>query len=359
MKIGIMTFSSAINYGAVLQAYGLKEVLGQMGHDTYVIDYQPHYFHNQYYICRPGFRSLLHHSGCVAWFNFLLKRTVGQKFIGNFRRFLRKNLNLLPFSNINKLDAVVFGSDQIWNPLLCDGNFDKNFFGQGIDKRIKKVAYAPSVGNLHNLKNKETEFKRLLEHIDYISAREENFAQYITNICSKKSVSCVLDPTLLAGREIFEQLAKDNITNTEYLLFFDFFGDKNGREKAVKLAQNYNLSIIEPFPGDGQKTNDKYSYCSPEEFCSLIKNAKIVVTTSFHGTAFSILFNRPFYALEYEPKYNDRILSLLKSVQLTERFIYRDKEITDTLIDWENTNTLLAELRVKSKTYLYNALESN
>lgn len=357
MKIGILTFSSAINYGAVLQAYGLKEVLREMGHEVHVVDYMPYYFKDQHRILRPGFSSLIYHSGRIEWLNYLLKRTYQQRLNGAFLRFCRENLNLIPFSSINSLDVLVLGSDQIWNPSLCGGTFDSIFFGQGLDKRIRKIAYAPSVGNLVNIKNKEAEFKRLLNNVDYISAREENLAHYISNLSESTYIPSVLDPTLLAGHRIFEKLAEKKFTNSDYILFFDFFGDKNSRKKAFDLAHKYNLDFVEPFSAKEKGDKNKLSCCSPTDFCGLIKNAKVVVTTSFHGTALSILFNRPFYAMEFEPQFNDRILSLLNSVQLTNHFILKEEEIAESSIDWNKTNRLLAQLQNNSKSFLFNALK--
>lgn len=356
MKIGILTFSAAINYGAVLQAYGLKNVLCQLGHNAGVIDYVPVYFEKEYRICRPSFRSLIHNKGRIHWLRFLLKNTDDHKRIKKFTKFVHDNLNPISLSQINSLDAIIYGSDQIWNPSLCGGSFDELYFGKRVNTQIKKIAYAPSVGNLGNIKDKETEFKNLLHNFDFISAREHNLAQYISKLLSNQIVPAVLDPTLLAGRNAFELLVPDIRIKSDYILYFDFFGDQCSRAKAFKLAQVHNCSVVEPFSFNETGANGCSRFCSPEEFCGLVKNAKIVVTTSFHGAAFAILFNRPFYALEFNQRFNDRILSLLNALEITTHFVYQNADIKESPIDWVKTNNLLERLREESLAFLFNAL---
>lgn len=366
MKIGILTFSAAVNYGAILQTYALMKVLNGLGHDTSVIDYNPEYFrfYHNYFCSRPGLRSLFKPYEWKYWIDYL--NSIFRRFRRNtnFEKFKVKYLNIddcglqyLP----SRYDILVCGSDQIWNPELTGGYLDDVFFGLlPTDNRIKTISYAASVGSLECLENYKEEFIDKVRNLSFVSVREQNLANYIHSMSTDLSVECVLDPTLLVDVDVFNEIASHRLVHKPYLLYFDIFNDEAFRKQAKKIAKIYNLKFIEfttyhEFV-EGQKL---FRPGGPEDFCSLVKFADIVVTTSFHATVFSLLFHKKFIVLEYSEEKSERMVNILNEVGLADRFFRRGNEIDVNKlyeIDWERIDAKLDEMRVSSIKYLYTAL---
>lgn len=370
MKIGILTFQSAINYGAILQTYALKEVLCQMGHEVHVIDYKPHYITESYRILaeRPGLRSLTTFTGWKLWYRFI--KVACRRFVrkSKFKDFARKNFSLDKTQTddlASSYDVVICGSDQIWNPNITGGALDDVFFGKLVEGKTSKViSYAASVGSIEKLNAFKDDFAAKLKNFSAISVRENNLSDYISSITGGHiSSTIVVDPTILAGREVFESLIKERLVEKPYLLYFDLANINEFRVEARRIAREKGLEFVELTTYHDYVSGQKlYKPASPTEFCSLIKYADLVVTTSFHGTVFSILFNRLF--VSYSTSFaRDRFKCLLNDLGISERLVQSSQDFDSrcnelfTAIDYELVNNKLAGLKEKSLKWLESSLK--
>ncbi len=225
MRIGILTFHCAHNYGAMLQCYALQETLVAMGHDVEVIDYRPHYLIEPYSVFsikalshKPNFISLVR---CfVTSFLAIPKKTVRYR---GFSSFLKKRIKTAKFVG-NKLklgsyDAYIFGSDQIWNTRLTKG-FDNYFFGIFPFPKEKRlyISYAASMGNDVLTEDKKKFYTKNLCHFDAISVRENSFKKLLSPLTSKH-IEVVLDPSLLASHSVWDKL-EDTVKDENYVLVY-------------------------------------------------------------------------------------------------------------------------------------------
>lgn len=356
MKIGILTFHCAHNYGAVLQAYGLQEYLKSQGHEVHIIDYRPRYLTKQYaknslifWISKEFFRT------CKKLINEpFLFRTRARRW-DKFDKFIRERFNLAPFEKegTDGYDAVIVGSDQIWNPHITGGKFDDVFFGRNISCRV--VAYAASA-RFKELNNQEKlYFRERLKDIDTISVREDSLRRLLQPLTNKK-IETVVDPTLLAGRNIFTSIVCKPDTTRPYVFIYNIDSHRETHEVALRIARQISGDVFEltcylkncrQYAGI-KRVDD----LSPEQFLGYILHAACVVTTSFHGTALSLLFQRPFYTVRQNSDADLRTESLLKRITLTDRFINKGTFPDFQPIDYTHINELIEEDRLTSKIFL-------
>ena len=315
MRIGIITFHRAINYGAVLQTYALQKYLNISNYDAEVIDYRCEHMENFYKTFTIKDKSVK--QIIRGMLNF--KNTYKKK--REFYRFLDQNVRMstevYDKFNIDKAnlryDKFITGSDQVFN-FACS-NFDKTYFLQFVKNCDNKLSYAASFGMKEIPDSYVKDYKSLLSTFSELSIRENAGQQIVKKLTGKDSELSV-DPVFLLTAEEWEKLAKKPKLKNYILIYklntsnliFDFarkLSKLTGR-KIVAL----NFDVV-----DQMKTPDikgVYS-ASVEEFLGYIKYADYVVTNSFHGTAFSIIFHKEFYveALQKDFKPNDRVESLL------------------------------------------------
>lgn len=321
MKIGILTFHCAINYGAVLQAYGLQESLKSLGHEVYIIDYCPQYLKDPYQLFQWKFKvedSLMSNLKSLIRESLVMPIRFVRKL--KFKQFINQYLNLYGWeNNLNIFDAFVFGSDQIWNPKITKG-LDEIFLGNFKEAKGKKlIAYAASVGSVQNIS--QNEFERLtfcLNEFERIGVREKTLYEKISKV--NTNVSITIDPVLLAGKDIFDKIAVDIKINRPYLLLFTLGRDEYAIEEAYKIAEQKNLEVIEIISSKESLYNLKIKQMlSPSEFLGYIKMADYIVTSSFHGTVFSVLFKKDFNVICNDAIIGERIHDLLVSIKLMDR----------------------------------------
>ena len=362
MNIGIVTFHSVHNFGAVLQAYGLQEYLVSLGHNVYIVDYYPEYLKERYKTF--SYSRVVSNSGLSKYKSIIreiLVYPVRKRRAVYFNRFIRKSLRLYSLDVLdlnNDFDAFVFGSDQIWNPLICRG-FDPMFFGdyKSIkDKRL--VAYAPSVGSLKHFDDKQKKtFLEKLTPFHAISCREADLAKFISQGLDR-FVPAVLDPTLLAGREIFEKIATPMDKQKPYLLLFTLGNNDRTSAIAYNIAKKKGLRVIEivSYQISIAKRSAKQAV-SVNDFLGYIHSAEVVVTSSFHGTAFSILFGRDLYYVPDDPKTGERAANLLQMLGLGNRVWDANNDMDTVSIDYTHVNAILAAERKKSAEFIKSAIE--
>lgn len=362
MKIGILTFHCAHNYGAVLQCYALQETLKQMGHDVEVIDYRPEYLLAPYrrfdvhrFISRNPLKMA---KKCVTEIVLANKRIIRYD---SFNRFITKELRLSEKTEgksiPQKYDVYVMGSDQIWNPKITNG-FDPVYFGDfGFPKDNKKyVAYAASMGATSLEDDAKAFYMKALKSFDSVSVREIQLAALLQPLTDKK-VEIVLDPTLLVDRNLWSGITKTPRIKEKYVLVYQVRYDSNTLRIAYDIAKEIGAVVVEitAFFNPRLKKN-RLQCASPEEFIGWIRNASCVVTTSFHGTAFSVIFNKPFYCIALGDNGDSRSASLLKNIGLEDRMINKNDSPGFSGINYDHPNAKLSLLKEKSKEYLLKAI---
>lgn len=361
MKIGIFTFHCAANYGAVLQTYCLQEVLKGMGHEVYVIDYRPKYLIEPYQTFSydpTSFDSFF--AKCKGLLRACLVTPIRWKRNRAFSRFIDSHLNLYQLDlndESNDFDAFVFGSDQIWNPRITQG-FDKIFFGDFLAaKDHKLVTYAVSMGGKNNLsKNDFNILLNLLDKFDFISEREHSLQDICKEKLSKK-ITTVVDPVLLSGRNTFEHMIVPINEESPYLLLFQLGKNEIVTQYAKDIAKQKKLNFIEIVSfSDSFKDRSLKQTLSSQEFLAYFKKASYIITTSYHGTVFSVLFQKQFNTIAFNIPNDERALFLLKRLNLESRMNTLDVSYDDREIDYFVVEKKLQMCQRESIDYLKNAL---
>lgn len=361
MKIGILTFHRAINFGAVLQCYALYRTLSDMGHDVEVIDYRPAYiekyrkplywndFKKQRLLSK--IKTLL----LLPW-TFRNKRKSAKIFDAFLNKHIKTSSIVKDVNDISSYDVIFFGSDQIWSPSICKG-FDPIYYGQLPKGKTKFVSYAASLGTPQNLtKEQWGKIFPLLRSFDSISVRESKLAEYLQN--GGNYAQTVLDPTLLASKDIFEEII-EKPKETRYVLLYMLDHDNNAIKFANNIAKQKNLKLIR-IRAQSSPSMKKYNYneiipSSVGEFLGYFKYADYIVNISFHGTAFSVIFNKDFYTLK--SRNFERAYGLLDSLDILPRFLSSDEKAFSSHISYSEVNNKLAMMRESSINFINNSLK--
>ena len=365
MKIGIITFHSKVNYGAIFQTYALQTVLTRMGHDVEIIDYWPQYRLNASGLFRkPAIKTEITRKYIAlriyTLFKDILNLNMGIKRKKYFEEYFSKYLHISKntFSTYDDLveckntyDFFLAGSDQIWNPKLTGGKPDPAYFLAFVGDPKCCAAYAVSMGKDRIDASHVEEFRELVQNIGTISVRESSAIPFVQQE-SGKNVVAVLDPTLLLKREEWTMTAQSpkRVPN-KYLLVFTVGANTSIFDFVQKTSHTLDLPII--YVGGGMRNIPHASYVHPCELQWYFAHAAFVVTDSFHGTAFSIINKKPFYTITPFPR-NERITDLLKQLDLLDRTFESGKDVKDINrdIDYDAVYKKLNLLRDKSLDYL-------
>lgn len=373
--IGILTFHRAHNFGAMLQAWAMMSYLNRIGFKAEIINYRckridDHYKFIPWQVCpryeqfRTPYNPLVGIKMYLnVWKNNLPVIIVWWRRRRNFIKFMHKYLNIhsSAVSNYEQLsgfsyDAIICGSDQIW--AIQDPAYYAAF-----DTNARRIAYAPSIGNNQFPPELHSVISKWINNFYALSVREKSLAEYITKIFGGLSPSVTLDPTLLLHGEDYLPLINDSKTwcNSKYVLVYCVTENDKMVDIAHEIALNNGLEllVIRNWIRPDMHDQIQNAECGPQEFLWYIKNATYVVTNSFHGTAFSILFHKSFYCV-YENDQNNRIDNLLNIVGLEERHLTDalPTKLNDGII-WEHVDKYLDEERVKSYHFLDLALKSD
>lgn len=367
MKIGLLSYHNSINYGAVLQMFALKTALEELGADVSVIDYRA--ISSEY--GSFSLKKRINDIGIVKalakyfYYNFFAKSKVKLK-KHRFEQFINKNFNLTQhFTSVNEFEAhnnfdiVICGSDQIWNPEITKV-FDRMMFCDFQAKKTKKYSYAASVGDVKiigDIENRK-EFFNLIGNFDAIAVREKELAEFISS-SSTINPLVTLDPTLLLDEKEYYKLEDTRIQQDKYILIYQLARYKKSREVAKQLAKEKNLKIVEIVnnPYTIKKNKLMLFNAAPSEFINLVKNAEYVITNSFHGTIFSIIFKKNFYTIASRTR-NSRITNLLSTFELNDRLLAEDsKDFTRDIINYDKVDSLIKKEREISLSYLKDIVE--
>lgn len=386
IKIGIVTFVKADNYGAELQAYALQKKLNMMGYDAEVLDLEKEQGvmssskRNIYISLKNRIRYYGFWRGCNKFIQAVLetlserqanknnqeqikaKHKIFEHFFKNKIKHSPEYIKLDDLANKNlPYDIYIAGSDQIWNYMQTN-RLDVFFLKFANRFHARKISYAASFSVPSIPKDLENVYKPLIENLDAISVRENNALEIISKLSRKKAVQ-VLDPTLLLNRsEWVNDVAKPNYLPNlnKVVVIYTLSGSKYIYELAKGIAKKLDANVVNIKNGFSRVKGDDgiihIMDAGPQEFISLLNKAVYVITDSFHGTAFSINFNIPFTTLlNPVSNINSRALSLLEMCKLTSRMIYDDgnNAFPKTLtVDFTETNYILSAWRKKSIDYL-------
>lgn len=366
-KIGILTFHTAHNYGAVLQCYALQEMLKSMGHDVEVIDYRPGYIEDAYKLFPDRRQESSSFIQCVKlMLRDLLLYPVKSARARKFTSFVRKHLNLsasVPGTDIpSGYDVYIVGSDQIWNKAITKG-YDKVYFCDFHFEKLhrKYLSYAASTELSDISADDSCLFNSHLDRFDSISVRESGLADFI-KVHFNKNVDTVIDPTLLHDKTFWDKLIEPKEDRGDYILLYQARYNAELVEKAEKIAAAMNCRLVEMSAWTiplARMHKDGMS-ASPLEFIDMIRNAKMVLNTSFHGTAFSVIYGVPFYYVALSDGWDLRATSLLNELDLADRILPLEACSADacqTQLDFSQAHALLASLREHSKQFLLNGIQ--
>lgn len=297
-NIGILTFQDADNYGAMLQCYALQKVINERYCTAEVINYKCYYLNHPY-----GFKSLKH-KGLPRYILGNVNAIVRCFRHNNFEKF-RKILPLTkPITRKNikkatqKYDAVVVGSDCVWNDDITD--FDKVYLLDFINDSKKKLSYAASFGSETISSYNLDQYKKLLSSFKELNVREKSGMKIINNLIHKEA-NVVLDPTLLLDRNDWDKIAKSQNIKGKYIFVYQLSTSKYLLSIVNILKKKTGLpAIFIPFPIGGFVKSKSLINKGPADLIGLIRDAEYVVTDSFHGTVFSIIYGKKFYSCANE-----------------------------------------------------------
>ncbi len=357
MKIGIVTQPLIANYGGFLQAWALQEQLRKMGHEPITIDYLPEAT-PWYILLRSWVKTLV--LLCIGRKRPFMKRQSAER-INMFDKFVRKNMSLTQRVRRYKpelvdeygFEAVITGSDQVWRPRY--NRFLQDMFLRFVRKPgVKKIAYAASFGvDYWEYSSRQTKTcAHLAEKLNAISVRENSGIALCKDYLGVDAIE-VLDPTLLHTAEDYEKLCAEIPRATEaYLASYvlDLTPEKHVFIENIAREKGLSVRIF---------SADRDAKLSMEEWLTSYRDASYVITDSFHGTVFSIIFHKPFMAILNNRRGADRFISLLKPLGLESRLIsdiFSYHKALEGLIDYEKVELKLSEKREESLFYLIEGL---
>ena len=358
-NIKLFTFHNAHNYGAMLQAYALKNTLKSLDTNPSFVNYVNKHIIKDYKLIKTNSLKSFFSS---LWY---LPRNIRRKkaFKSFSDRYLDTNAKECytkaeVINNIHNNDILISGSDQILNMKLTQGIDD--IYALNFNNDNLKIIYGASVGNEEVLDNYINEYKEKLAKVDYLSVRERSILDKLKKI-TDKNVQQVLDPTLLLSKDSWNNLANTSnisLNNKEYILVYTIFESDVIKNIANELSNKTGLKILH-FRKYNIFKNELFSLYStgPETFVNAFKNAKYIITNSFHGVAFSVIFNKEFYSVLPNER-GGRIKDLLTILKIENRIInnYSETDLHNT-INYDDVNKILESEKIKSIDFLKKGIE--
>lgn len=375
-KIGVLTYWSSVdNYGQILQCYALQNYLNKNGCDTFLIKFKPTTDYSLPYrvLKKLSIKRIVEKAKRILTRDSLklydnIKSDNAQLDCG-FDKFRECYINSTEkiYTSIKELrkeppacDVYICGSDQIWYESYYNRNVGGWFLQFG---EAKRVSYAPSIGRKVTDKRELRIMKSYLCSFDAISVREES-AKYLLNTMGIPEAQVVVDPTLLLNKDDYLEIAEDYKNKEEpYVLIYilnikdkseidwdsiEKFLEKNNLKARVVMSSGY-------YPVQELIPNHKNERLSVNQWIDAINNAEYVITTSFHGTVFSVLMNKKFvvFPLRDFKGANDRISTLLNKCNLEKRIVEQfSEEIISQEIDWNTVNEKLEQYKKASFEFI-------
>ena len=364
-RIGILTFHSGFNYGACLQAFALQTTLKKYGYENEVINFETDAFvaSREMFSRKPRrLKEIIKNITRLPYWNSLHVR---ERMFNNYtfdvlNSTSRYRTETEVIHHAEDYECIICGSDQIWNLThLKDDPAITPLFFLNFPKKQRRVAFSASFASFTKIAHlHEKEFLPWLKQFDAISVREISGVEYVKS----KGLDCTLtlDPTVLLDKEDYEPICAPRQIEGKYVLMFGWNTNKDLIEVAKKVSKELGLpvyNIVPPpramFCGIPRKLD-----VGPCEFLSMIKHAEFVVTNSFHGTAFSTTFERPYVSV-VTGKADTRMESLLSQLGLSDHLVTKDNIDVKKMLttDYSKVRERKAALRQTSFDFLKNALK--
>lgn len=344
-KVGIITVQNSMNYGAYLQAYALSSYCKQMGKKS-VYFIKTNARHPYIDTLKQIIKAILKGKPQkIKYYLILLKKY----------RKAWKVFKVIPKEIIDTGDLCITGSDEIWNIARKDFLNFPIFFGEGLNTK-QIIAYAPScnITSLETFKENPNVIESLKKY-EKIAVRDYHTQEVISNVLNK-NVEIVLDPTLIVDKEKYWELEQKYKINHKYILIYgdDLFTEEQ-KEEIKRTAKNKNLKLISA--GLYIDWCDENIPASPMEFLGLIHSAEYVITTTFHGSVFSCIYEKQFVVY---PGKKQKVLDFLKAWELEKRNINNRKNLLQVIeepIDYVKFGSNINEIRKKSRNYLNDSIK--
>ncbi len=377
MKIGILTQPLHNNYGGIMQNYALQKTLKDMGHQVWTIDrefYYPVYRKHASIIKRLLLKPINRNAPMRVWPTKKEEEIIRQ----HIKTFIKNNIQTTEKINSTKklvqlhqkyaFDAYIVGSDQVWRPRYspCLTNYFLDFVES--ERNVKKIAYAASFGvdDWEFTEEQTRECARLAKQFDAISVREDSAVE----LCKKYldvDATHLLDPTLLLNKEDYLALINSVNTTPSKGNLFVYILDKDEKKNHIvnEVARQKNLTPFELLPKQflieaNKNEIEKCIYPPIEQWLRSFFDAKFIITDSFHGTIFSIIFEKPFITIANEKRGLTRFISLLSLLDLNKRLVYPIKNVENlTSIKWNKINNILNIEKSKSYRFFNEVLNSH
>lgn len=359
MKIAILTQPLGANYGGILQAYALQNTLKKIGHTSIIIEKQylqdinylkifielPKRLITKYILKKrkhifSEHKNNQHQIGRRKHTSPFITEYIQNEFVSNYNSI-----------DISLFDAFIVGSDQVWRPKYNWGFIDKMFLSFiPKESNIKRLAYAASFGTREweYTDEQTTTCTELLSRFDAVSVRETDGVELCKEYLKMDDAVCVLDPTLLLDRGEYENLCTEVPViekNTLCAYILDLNDDITQKLETIANEKGLNLKIV---------SADKNCSLTVPEWIAMFRDAKCIITDSFHGTVFSIIFNKEFYSIANIERGGSRFTSLLSQFDLMSRLHASINEISliDDTINWSSVNAKRDDLKEFSINFL-------
>ena len=368
MKVAVITRHAISNYGSLLQTIATQKLIESLGHECEIIDYvrtdeEPQNWEKTALQQKTGWNNNpLKRAAYLA-----LREPEGIKAGRKFAMMQEKYLHLTNrYSSITELennspaaDIYMTGSDQVWGP-VCNGSYDSAYFLSFIPENKRKVAFAASMGKMKLTDVAEKMFTEYLPKYHDMAVREDSAAEFLNS----RGISCttVLDPTMMISGDAWRRFAKKSMrpTKEKYILVYQIHNGKELNEYAKEISKRMGLPLVRVSPTFHQIIRGGKFIFLPDvtEFLSLIDDASFMMTDSFHGTAFAIIFNTPFSEVLPDNGTSSRNVSILNLTGLNDRIVTKPEQLKSLAVsmDFTNANEILGEKRVKSKEILKDML---
>lgn len=357
---GTLTFHAPHNYGSSLQSYALQQKIMQLGYENEIINFRPHAQKAMYSLIdceRLASGTILKNiDNLIHCKKFLKRKAMFEKFIA--LKLKKSDETWLDMKQTEeraeKYRAIICGSDQIWN--RGETTRDRSWiYYLDFPYNGRKISYAPSMGNTSEMPEEDKQLG-LIKKFDFVSVREKPACNYLKS----RGINCtqVLDPTLLLDKEEWMKIEEKILVNEPYILFYSINCNRQAARQAVELGKKLGLKVLCPVLHPRLwGTGVQFVGAGPGEFLSLVHYAKFVCTNSFHGTVFSLLYEKPFVSTLNAGHKDDRRTSLLNALNLEKHIIASNEVIDPEKFNCELDKTKLKQLRAVSEEFLSKALE--
>lgn len=368
MKICTITCHDVYNHGASLQAYALMTYLEKCGNDVKIIDYKPDYLSNHYklfIITNQKWKKNILTKIIYLTLKFP-ERIIDLKRKRAFDKFTKKYLKLTDRrfisnndikENLPEADLYICGSDQIWNSIHKNGR-DPAFYLDFVPNNKIKASYAASIATDSISDEYKKMVKSKVERLDAVGIREKSGVKIIKELGIEKAVQ-VMDPVFLLNMDEWNEIGRENF-NENYLLVYDFDKSSLIEKIALDIAKEKSYKIYAINSDSPKYANKSFRFSNPEKFVSLIRNAKFIVSNSFHAVVLSLIYNKQFVIINRTEEINTRMRDLLEDMNLKDRLVKEEYDLKNILaiIDYTKVNKRL-EIKIEnSKKYLKNLQNS-